>query len=272
MTNRASRPRGDPNHRRSSLVRRLALAKLRELRRQGLSYREIGRRYGDPARPGGRGRRLGATQLLVARGRPDGTAEGADGEDTQLFLRALDALDQGLAFFDPAGDLLNANRPLAEILEGGDGERLRAELQNFADSLWRLTRLRGIAGEQTVEELAAQEVPLGQGPLVMKGSYIGLDLFGAGSSVLIALERPPDDPLSPDSLRERFGLTKQECRIAQLLADGSPNAEIAEHLMLSPHTIRRHTENILRKLDARSRAEAVSRILRPDDASPAKPR
>jgi DNA-binding CsgD family transcriptional regulator len=255
-------------------VRRLALAKLRELKRQGLSYREIGRRFGAPPQGegtrGGPGRRLGPARLLTVVGHPGGAASGqadGNGEDAALFLRALDALDQGLAFFDGAGDLLHGNRPLTELLEEGvHGGRLGAELQYFADALWRLTRLRGLAREQSVEELAVQEVPRPQGHLVLKGSYIGLDLFGTGPSILVVLERPHDGPLSAESLRARFELTRQECRIAQLLAEGSPNADIAAQLMLSPHTIRRHTENILRKLGVRSRAEAVARILRPDEA------
>jgi DNA-binding CsgD family transcriptional regulator len=262
-----------PSHagarRKDTLARRLALAKLRELKREGWTYREIGLRFRDPsageaghgapARHPGRG-------PVPQRGGPDPPPLGDDGDDTQLFLRALDALDQGLGFFGERGELLNANRRLEEMLveggEGGAGDRLEAELRHFADALWRLARLRGISHASSVQELAAQEVPLDPGSLVLKGSYIGLDLFGTGPLVLIAVERPPDDPLSPESLRARFELTRQECRIATLLADGSSNADIAAQLHLSPHTIRRHTENVLRKLGVRSRAEAVARILR----------
>lgn len=249
-------------------MRRLALVKLRELRRQGLTYGEIARRYGSgesEASAAGRARdRLSPERILVAR-RPEVGPGGTEFPDSDLlvFLRALDALDQGFAFFDGSGQRLTTNRALSEMLEDElQGERLQGELQTVADALWRLVRLRGIAGKDSVEELIIQEIPLDPSPLLMKGSYIGIDLFGGGASVLIVLEQLPDDPASPASLRGRFALTPQECRIARHLIDGRSNAEIAAASVLSPHTIRRHTERILRKVGARTRAEAVSKILR----------
>jgi len=40
------------------------------------------------------------------------------------------------------------------------------------------------------------------------------------------------------------------------------NAEIAERLYLSPHTVKEHTSVLYRKLQARNRAEAVQRAQR----------
>jgi DNA-binding NarL/FixJ family response regulator len=44
-----------------------------------------------------------------------------------------------------------------------------------------------------------------------------------------------------------------------LMAQGLGNAEIAERLFTSTRTIDHHVSTILAKLDARTRAEAVSR-------------
>jgi two-component system NarL family response regulator len=41
------------------------------------------------------------------------------------------------------------------------------------------------------------------------------------------------------------------------VSEGEPNSEIAEHLFLSPHTVKRHVANILEKLHLRTRLEAV---------------
>jgi len=57
------------------------------------------------------------------------------------------------------------------------------------------------------------------------------------------------------------GLSDREAGVAMYLADGLSNKEIAQRLSISPHTARRHTENILRKLGISSRA-SVARALR----------
>lgn len=50
-------------------------------------------------------------------------------------------------------------------------------------------------------------------------------------------------------------LTAREREVAQLLACGESNARIAELLRISPHTARRHTESVMLKLGAKSRAQ-----------------
>ena len=42
------------------------------------------------------------------------------------------------------------------------------------------------------------------------------------------------------------------------IAQGTPTEEVARKLHVSPHTVRTHIKNILRKLDARTRAHAVA--------------
>lgn len=56
-------------------------------------------------------------------------------------------------------------------------------------------------------------------------------------------------------------LTDREATVAALLARGHSNREIAEHLVLSPETVKGHVARILRKLDASNRVEAVARYL-----------
>jgi DNA-binding NarL/FixJ family response regulator len=57
----------------------------------------------------------------------------------------------------------------------------------------------------------------------------------------------------------RFGVTGRELEVLRLVARGRRNAEIAAALTISPRTVDRHLENILGKLDARTRTEAVVR-------------
>ena len=57
-------------------------------------------------------------------------------------------------------------------------------------------------------------------------------------------------------------LTAREQEVLTLLADGDSNAEIAKKLSISPKTVSRHRENIMRKLNLRSRTELVKYAIR----------
>jgi two-component system nitrate/nitrite response regulator NarL len=57
------------------------------------------------------------------------------------------------------------------------------------------------------------------------------------------------------------GLSPREEEILRLLADGLTDREIAEVLTISTRTVETHVSSILRKLDARNRAEAARRYL-----------
>src|SRR5215510_4594458 len=54
------------------------------------------------------------------------------------------------------------------------------------------------------------------------------------------------------------GLTTRQMEVLALMAQGLGNAEIAERLFTSTRTIDHHVSTILAKLEARTRAEAVS--------------
>jgi DNA-binding NarL/FixJ family response regulator len=60
------------------------------------------------------------------------------------------------------------------------------------------------------------------------------------------------DPVFPE-------LTEREREILDLIARGESNAEIAQRLVLSPHTVRNHISNIFSKLQVADRAEAIIR-------------
>jgi LuxR family transcriptional regulator, regulator of acetate metabolism len=62
-------------------------------------------------------------------------------------------------------------------------------------------------------------------------------------------------------------LTARELEVLRLLARGQTNLEIARTLVVREGTIKYHVKNILRKLGATSRADAVSRYARAGGAS-----
>jgi len=62
--------------------------------------------------------------------------------------------------------------------------------------------------------------------------------------------------------REAAGLSERETEILTLVAEGLRDAEIAERLTLSPHTVHRHVANIRTKLRQPSRAAAAAHAAR----------
>ena len=66
-------------------------------------------------------------------------------------------------------------------------------------------------------------------------------------------------PNGPGGMRPvKSPLTSREWEVLDLLAQSKTTDEIAEQLVLASETVRSHIKNILRKLDVRSRGQAVA--------------
>ena len=63
----------------------------------------------------------------------------------------------------------------------------------------------------------------------------------------------------PRSLRSRFGLTRREEDVLDLLAEGLSNAAIAHRLLLTEKTVKNHLHHAYAKLRVTNRAEALLR-------------
>ena len=61
---------------------------------------------------------------------------------------------------------------------------------------------------------------------------------------------------------KEYHLTQSELRVLALLVDGHSNAKVAEHLVISPSTVRFHVTNIIRKLGVANRTEAAALAVR----------
>lgn len=68
--------------------------------------------------------------------------------------------------------------------------------------------------------------------------------------------------LRRDAVEDRDALTPQERRIAQLVAAGSSNKDIAGAMFLSPKTVENHLGRIYRKCGVSSRTQLASLVLR----------
>jgi LuxR family transcriptional regulator, regulator of acetate metabolism len=63
------------------------------------------------------------------------------------------------------------------------------------------------------------------------------------------------------SSRASLPLARREFEVLRLMAQGATNDRVACTLGISPGTVKTHVKNILRKLDASNRAEAVCRLV-----------
>jgi DNA-binding NarL/FixJ family response regulator len=86
------------------------------------------------------------------------------------------------------------------------------------------------------EELRATRTPLGR--------------------AMVSLLRP-----KPEVVKYYYGLTIRERKILQLMVEGWIKKEIADHLLLSFHTVNNHERHIYQKLHVHTRSAAVAKAL-----------
>ena len=115
----------------------------------------------------------------------------------------------------------------------------------------------------------AQESILGHGirawlPLHSSAAEISAAIVAAANDLAVLTEEQVrrwlrrSEPNHPNNPLPIEALTARELQVLRMLADGLGNKEIAERLGISDHTAKFHVAQILAKLQAGSRAEAVA--------------
>jgi two-component system NarL family response regulator len=74
------------------------------------------------------------------------------------------------------------------------------------------------------------------------------------------LAEPQPPSAAAQQAETETSLTPREQGVLELIALGARDREIAERLVVTESTVKKHVQNILRKLHARNRAEAVARL------------
>ena len=94
------------------------------------------------------------------------------------------------------------------------------------------------------------------------------ELHGAGllavddRDQLLATVEPPSDHTDLDERIAALGLTDRQAEVLTLVSLGRANAEIAAELEISQSTVKRHLENISKRLGVRGRAALTAMLLR----------
>jgi DNA-binding NarL/FixJ family response regulator len=103
-----------------------------------------------------------------------------------------------------------------------------------------------LAKDQGVDALPSVLTKVAHGEAVLSGTL--------GMRVLESLRTLPDRGWRPINSQ----LTTREWEIVELLGEGAGTQDIAAELVLSPATVYGHVKNIMRKLQVKSRDEAVA--------------
>jgi non-specific serine/threonine protein kinase len=81
--------------------------------------------------------------------------------------------------------------------------------------------------------------------------------FAAAIAYALGEQLPAEPPPSAPAAR----LTKREREVAELIAEGLTNKEIATRLVISPRTAQGHVEHILTKLEFTSRTQIAAWVV-----------
>jgi DNA-binding NarL/FixJ family response regulator len=141
--------------------------------------------------------------------------------------------------------------------------RRMAGLDDDTDNAWPPTS--ATAGSPSYESTLARL--LVDDEATLRETHEALVRMGALPASRIAARRlrdagARDIDLGPRRATQQHpaGLTPRERDVVVLLAEGLRNSEIADRLVISRRTVDHHVAAIMRKVDARTRGEAVARI------------
>lgn len=191
------------------------------------------------------------------------------GEELAQFL---DGSPHGLFLLDGEGQVRHVNRTGEALVAQHDAiglasGRLRAATPDATGRLQGLIAKAGAgAGGARVGGSMALASPSGRPPLSVMVSPVGaerLALFQAGPSVIVCVTdleagvRPP-----AEALRDLFGLTRAEARVALALLEGASPREAASRLGVSFYTVRGHLAQIFDKTGVKRQSEMVRLMLR----------
>ncbi len=159
-------------------------------------------------------------------------------------VESLDGLQQMLRTARPDLLLIDQHMP------GGDTSALIRHLKHTTAAL-RIVVLTGSSSGLVLKQL----VDVQADAVLLKDD--SATSFLAHLKSVMAGER-----VIPPGVRALIGqadglLTRREMQIVKLICDGQSNAEMADTLSLSPKTVDKHRENLMRKLQVSSVAQLV---------------
>lgn len=173
----------------------------------------------------------------------------------------LDSDPRPALVFLPNGDEHYRNPAAEGLLADEHRSVLVEEVRRLMNRLVRLRRTPRKSDPGPPALVDEPEVGVGTERFRLSATFLPPGVVDREWAALVRLQ-PLLAPLpSPGTIERRLGLTPRQSEVALHIARGRTSAEIAELLGISVHTVRRHTEAILSRLDVPSRAAVGTRIL-----------
>jgi DNA-binding CsgD family transcriptional regulator len=159
--------------------------------------------------------------------------------------QAFDDVDTGMAIYrsDDHREVARNARWTAILVAEPERDRL-VELIGR-----RVRQAAGAAGNVRIDE----ELELMGGGYRLVTSRAAAGTLLPEAAVLILVDRPGPGLPTTQELRITFGLRGREPQVALLAAEGLSNADIAERLRLSAHTVRHYLERVMTRLGLHTR-------------------
>lgn len=195
--------------------------------------------------------------------------------DLQQTNRALgefiDRSPHGLFLIDNSGVVQQANRAGEKMLREGNGLRLSEGhlgaqsgevTRTLQKMIWRASEPGDgrVGGSMTI---ARPDHALPLSVIVAPVNRENASLFSTGPAAIVCVSDPDSDNAPPaEHLREMFGLTPAEARVALELLEGHDTRAIAQRLKLSFNTVRVHLARIMDKTHTTRQAELVRLMMR----------
>jgi len=185
--------------------------------------------------------RAGVASFLATEPGLQVVAEAANGEEALEKYREL----------RPDLVLMDLSMPVMDGLEA-----TQAILEEFSDA--RIIVLTTYAGDEDVH----RALDAGAVGYVLKDMLVA-DILKVIRSVIAGRRGiPPAVAATLAQHTPRIALTPRETEVISLIATGLTNGEIAQRIGRTEETVKVHVKNILRKLNAQDRTEAVTNAVR----------
>jgi DNA-binding CsgD family transcriptional regulator len=144
-------------------------------------------------------------------------------------------------------------RWLSELPDGDwDAGRLPPAVYSVAGRALRTADSRDDPGEVAVARVLSRS-----------GTWVvlhGAALVADGTRRVAVIVEPAHPARISPLLMSAYGLTLREQEVTRLVLQGNPTTQIAERLVVSPHTVQQHLKRVFEKTGVRSRRDLVGKV------------